>query len=55
MGITDAADRRHELPLGQALRVIHGKILNAPVAVVDQPIFRAGPSGMDRLFQGIQD
>jgi hypothetical protein len=41
--------------LGQAPGIVHGKVLNAPVAVVDQAIFRPRPAGVDRLFQGIQD
>ena len=28
---------------------------HAPVAMVDQPILRTGPGGMDRLLQRIED
>lgn len=53
--VTNAADRRNEIGLGQALGVVHGQILHAPVAVMDQAIVGAGPAGMDRLLQCIEN
>ena len=47
--VADTADRGYQPGFRQALRVIHGQVLNAAMAVMDQPIFRAGPSGVDRL------
>ena len=47
------ANRRRQLGLVQALGVPHGEKLHTPVAVVDQPVFGAGPAGMDRLLQSI--
>lgn len=34
--VADAADRRHQIGLGQALAVVHGKVLHASVAMMDQ-------------------
>ena len=54
VAVADTADRRHQVGLGQALGAAHGEGLDAPVAVVDQPVFGAGATGMDRLFEGIE-
>lgn len=53
--IAHAADRGDEIGFCKALCVVHGEILNAPVAVMDQAIIRAGPASMDSLLQGIED
>jgi len=54
IAVADAADRWYEVGFGQTLGVVHGEILNAPVAMVDQAIFRPWPAGVYRLLQGVQ-
>ena len=55
VGITDAAGRGDEFGLGQALGMVHRKILNSPVAMVDQSIIEIWPADMNRLLQGIEN
>ena len=45
VAIAHASDGGHEMGLGQALGVIHGEVLNTPVAVMDQPVLGTGPAG----------
>jgi len=52
IAVADAADRRHEVGLCQALGVVHGQVLHAPVTVMDQAVIRVGPARMDRLLKG---
>jgi len=54
VGVADAADRRLDPDLGQALGVLDGNVLDAPVAVMDQPITLQWPPVMERLLQRIQ-
>jgi len=55
VGISDAADRWHQLCLRQTLGVAHGKMLRAPVRVMDKTIAGGGTPGMDGLLQRIRD
>jgi hypothetical protein len=52
--VANAARGRRELGFGQTLCLVHGQVLNAPVAMVDQTIIGTWPAGMDRLLPGIQ-
>ena len=54
VGVADAADRRLDAGLGQALGVFDRDVLAAPVAVMDEAAAMDGPPIMERLFQRIE-
>lgn len=51
MAAADAAHRRDEVSLCEALGVVHGEVLVSPVTVMDQPILGTWPAGIDRPLQ----
>ena len=54
VGVADAADRRLDAGLSQALGVLDRDVLAAPVAVMDEAAAMDRPPVMERLLQGIQ-
>src|SRR3954465_9304599 len=54
IGISDAADRRLDACFSQALGVLNGYVLAAPVAVVHEPATMDRPSIMQCLLQRIE-
>lgn len=55
IGIADAADGGFDASLEQALVVLDGHILTAPVRVVNQPGFANWSALTQGLFESIQD
>jgi hypothetical protein len=54
VAVADAADRRHETGLGQALRILDRDVLHAAIGVVDKPATGDRFSIMDSLLQRIE-
>src|ERR1700712_5819471 len=54
IGISDAADRRLDACFSQALGVLNGYVLAAPVAVVHEPATMDWPSIMQCLLQRVE-
>jgi hypothetical protein len=54
IGISDAADRRLDASFSQALGVLYGYVLAAPVAVVHEAAAIDRPPLMQRLLQRIE-
>ena len=52
--VADAADGRFDSGFGETLGVLDRNILDAAIAVMDEA-GAAGPSVMERLFEGVQD
>ena len=54
VAVADAADRRRDAGLGQALGVGDRDVLDAAITVVDEPAFDR-PAGVQRLLEGVED
>ena len=54
VAVADAADRRLDAGLGQALGVFDRDVLAASVAVMDEPAAMHGPPLVERLLQRIE-
>ena len=54
VAVADAADRRLDAGLGQALGVFDRDVLAAAVAVMHEPAAMDGPPVMQRLLQRIE-
>ena len=53
--VADAADRRLDPGFGEAFCIFDRNILGAAVAMVDEATAVGRPSGVERLFQSVQD